>query len=353
MNTPQGSDTTAQAPKKGDISDTFTVKDHSATAPVLQNLVSKPVLKVLPSGYSPNALTLTGGCFALSSAVLVWLFADVMRAGDQLGIMLMMSSAIMLVIYAVFDQLDGMQARKLKRSSSFGDFLDHWVDALIANSLTVPIMLFIDIEPALICLMAVTAALAFWVHNWETRNVNRRDLPVVGGLESIWTALGIMSVTSIWGIDIWHSKVAGFNLYILVYWASWSALAWVVIKALYGSRERLIDYVGFVLVLAPMCGWLLLFAPALLESPKAWLGYTIFGITATFLTGNLMRHHWLKNDYIRYDLPFFGLGLLLCGVSFVAGSGSFIETAALIVGFLFSAGRLIHQGFDTYHRMTA
>jgi phosphatidylglycerophosphate synthase len=140
----------------------FCVTDRSATAPFLRTGVSAKVINILPAGYSPNALTLTGGAFALCSAAMLWLFADEMRAGSLAGNVMLILSGVFLVVYATFDQLDGMQARKQNRSSTYGDFLDHWVDTLLANSLTVPFMVLVRSDITMIWAMSLLTALAFF-----------------------------------------------------------------------------------------------------------------------------------------------------------------------------------------------
>jgi phosphatidylglycerophosphate synthase len=330
----------------------FRVEDRSATAPFLTRAVSVHVLKILPAGYSANALTLTGGGFALLSALIVWQFPDDMRAGTALGITMMLLSALSLVIYGVFDQLDGMQARKLKTASPFGDFIDHWVDALIANSMTVPFMVMLEVNPWQIWLMAFVTALAFWSHNWETRNINRRELPVVGGLESIWTACAIMALTAFLGVEIWTYELAGVTPLDIFYWCGLAALLWVVLKVLLRGRERLVDYLGFILIIIPVSAWLLICAPAYGPGNTfVHAGYILLGMTGALLTGHLMRHHKLGHGYPRVDLMALlgGLAILAAGWWNIDGSSiSLAEQWVVSLVLALTVARILHQGFDTY-----
>jgi phosphatidylglycerophosphate synthase len=335
----------------------FGVTDHSATAPFLKGLVSDNVLRILPAAYSPNALTLTGGFMALLSVIILWTFMDEMIAGSILGKTLMVSSAALLIVYAVFDQLDGMQARKTGRSSPFGDFLDHWVDTIIANSMTLPYMIMLKVPVPLIWLMAFTVALAFWAHNWETRNNNYRHLPLVGGLESIWTALIITILTCLFGFDVWEQQWMGLSLLTVLYWFGWSALAWVVIKSLRTTRVRVADYLGFIMALLPISAWLILRGPALLDDFFiVCVGYVALGFMATFLTGNLMRHLWLGGVYRRYDIwtPVLGVIMLLAALyssSSSAGALSQLELATVSVVCAAAIIRVIHQGISSYREL--
>lgn len=330
----------------------FGVTDNSPTAPLLKKTVSERIIRVLPQWYSPNALTLTGGSFATVSAAIVWIFTDEMRQGSAAGIFWMMTSAVLLIIYAVFDQLDGMQARKLKRSSAFGDFLDHWVDTIIANSLTVPIMVMLDLPQTMIWSMAFITALAFWAHNWETRTTNYRQLPVIGGLESVWTALFIMSITSYFGTGIWHTQWFGISLLALVYSYGIAALGWVVIRALRTSGVQLRDYLGFIAALAPVSIWLLVLAPGYTGNLFfVWLTYITMGLMATLLTGHQMQYLWLKRELRSFDIGTFILGSLLLVASIAApgdNSPSWIEQMVITGACGVAALRVLHQGISSY-----
>ena len=340
---------------KEDRAEEFGVTDHSATAPILKRLVSDRVIRVLPGFYSPNALTLTGGFLATASCLIIWTYMGEMRTGSDQGKFWMMSSAILLIAYAVFDQLDGMQARKLGRSSPFGDFLDHWVDTIIANSMTVPIMVMLEIDQLLIWLMAFVTSLAFWAHNWETRNINYRHLPFVGGLESIWTALLIMTLTSIFGIEVWRETVFGVSLLSIFYWLGLSALVWVVIKSLMKSRVRVSEYVGFISALIPISAWLLLFAPGYRgDLLYIWLGYVAMGFMATYLTGNLMRHLWLGGEYLKFDLltHLLGAAVLIAAIpQFGSDSPSGVERLVVVSVCGLAICRVIYQGVSSYRQM--
>ncbi len=327
----------------------FGVTDHSITAPLLLKYVSLPLIKIVPAGYSPNALTLSGGFFAALSIGVIWFFGGEMRSGSIEGMALMMLSAISLVIYGVFDQLDGMQARKLQQSSPFGDFLDHWVDALIANAYTVPVMVLLEIDPVLIWLMAFVTALAFWAHNWETKNSNYRDLPVVGGLESIWTAFTIMTLTSIFGIQVWQAEFfPGIDLRSVFYWCGLAALLWVVFKALTRSHEKIIEYTGFFITLAPMSFWILTSHFDESRLLYHWAAYMTLGMMAALMTGRLMRHQWLGEPYPLVDWISFTGGVLLCVPGSVIAGG---EEIILSSFFAVTVGRVLWQGFLTYRQM--
>lgn len=351
MNEPEKKNTVTDSRKSA----TFSVTDHSRTAPFLQHLISDQIIKVLPAWFSPNALTLTGGAFALGSATLIWVFADEMRSGSLYGQAMMMLSAIMLVSYGVFDQLDGMQARKLKRSSNFGDFIDHWVDALIANQYTVPVMVLLGVGHFQLWLMAIVTAIAFWAHNWETRNINRRELPVVGGLESIWTAFVIMSLTSIFGVEVWNKEFAGLSLLTVVYYLGLSALLWVFLQSVWKGRENLKDYLGFIFSLTPISIWLLYFAGEYSpDSQYVWLGFISLGLMALLLTGQLIRHQWMTITYSAYDFTSFFLGAALCILAFKNENLSDISTYEILALFciiVILVLRVIKQGLSSYAEM--
>ena len=217
-------------------------------------------------------------------------------------------------------------------------------------------MVMISVSNWQIWLMVFTTALAFWAHNWETRNTNYRHLPLVGGLESIWTALVIMSLTSVFGIGVWQATWGGVTLLNAFYWLGLAALIWVVIKSLLTSTTRISDYLGFILATTPLSIWLLLFAPQYQDDlTYVWLGYITLGLMATLLTGNLMRHLWLGGEYKKFDLlmPAFGILMLTAGYrNDMPATISEIEQWLITGIFALSALRVAYQGISSYREIS-
>jgi phosphatidylglycerophosphate synthase len=332
----------------------FSVEDRSLLAPLLKNLITIRVLKFIPDTYSANALTLSGAACAAGVAILMWISATEMRAASTLGAITLCASAFLLLTYAVFDQLDGMQARRLGTSGHLGDFVDHWVDTAIANLVPVPIMLMLGVEPLFILIMHLAAAFAFWSANWETRNLNKRILPKVGGLESIVIGCVMMVITAFNGVGIWDISFANVKLLSVIYWSCLPWLLLVIFFAVRSGRSSLLDLLGFAITLTPLSIWLLLDS----SQPSqvglySLLGYVSLGLVATIMTGDLMRQYKIKISYQRIKWVFFVIGLVLLFVSNYREDANFatVEKIILIGQAIIGVGWVVWQGMDTFKQL--
>ncbi len=333
----------------------FFTADDSLLAPILKRLITTPVFRILPSGYSANQLTLSGGACALMVPLSLWFASYEIEQGSAFGRLILLGSTLLLIMYAVFDQLDGMQARRLGTSSSFGDFIDHWVDTSIANLTPVPIMIMLGLSNTLIFWMAMAVLLAFWAANWEVRQSNRRLLPKIGGLEAIMTGCVVLTATAIGGIDIWRVALLGIPLTWMIYAITIPWLVVVVVQVARragNQRQRLgFEIAGFALTLAPITCWLVIYAPAIEGSALYYFGYVTIGISATLMTGALMRHHWLGIPYRAIHAGFALPGVLVLLLELLAFTEDLqIQLAACIVAILI--GCLFYQGVDTFRKST-
>ena len=335
--------------------DSFFTEDRSLAAPFLKQLVSMRVIDLLPRGYSANALTLSGGACALAVAVSLWIAPQEIRQETPLGQVLLIVSSVLILAYAVFDQLDGMQARKLGTSGPFGDFLDHWVDTTLANLIPVPAMILLGVPHPLILLMALWTALAFWAANWEVREVNKRILPYVGGLESILIAITLWLGTVILGPGVWQHEIGGIKLLTGIYWLCLIPLVLVVIHACRTSGTgKLGELAAFLATLAPLSAWILWrlteASPPIIYN----LAFISLGITATLMTGDLMRQHWMGTTYRPLNIGLMVPGLAMLGAALAAGDTgiSMIETAFVTLTAITYIGLLTWQGVNTWRSLT-
>lgn len=333
----------------------FVTEDRSLAAPILKRLVSMRVINLLPTRYSANALTLSGGACALAVAVSLWIAPQEIRQETPLGQTLLIASSFLILAYAVFDQLDGMQARRLGTSGPFGDFLDHWVDTTLANLIPVPAMILLGVAHPLILLMALWTALAFWAANWEVREVNRRILPYVGGLESILIGIGLWTGTVIFGPGVWQHEVAGVKLLTVIYGVCLIPLVIVVLHATRTSGVgKLGELFGFLLTLTPLSAWILWRLTEASEPIIYNLAFISLGVTATLMTGDLMRQHWMETGYRKINIWLMVPGLALLAAAAVSGQPglSFPEMALVGMTAALAVIWLTWQGIDTFRRLT-
>ena len=334
----------------------FFTEDSSLLAPFLKKLITQHVFNILPASYSANQLTLSGGACALLVPLSIWFASIEIEQQSITGRLILVVSAFLLIAYAVFDQLDGMQARKLGTSNSFGDFIDHWVDTTIANLATVPIMLMVGLDDRLILAMVLVVLLAFWASNWEIKQDNKRLLPQVGGLESIVVGMSILIATAIFGVGLWQVKIGGVAITWIIYAITFPWLIVVIAQVALRSRKAawhlFADMALLLLTLGPTLVWLISFAPRSGESLIFNYGYISLGILSTLMTGSLMRHHWLGSKYLAFNPVYFTIGLVILVLEYlpISATSHTLAFGVLVLGLIVL---LIHQGLDTYNKTNA
>jgi len=290
----------------------FESRDLSATAPVLKRMLTEPVLAMVPKSVSPNALTIFGGLAASLTAFLLWTAPDYVNPETIAGKSALVTGALALVVYAICDQLDGLQARRCKKGGPTGDFLDHWVDALLANVIPAGLMIFLGIGFYQTVIMLIVVALAFWANNWQTLNEKERELPFLGGLEFIWVGVASLGASAVWGMDLWDIPVLGFDIRTFSYLAVIITLLFSILKNVRRAPDRIKDFMTPLASLGGIALWLVLaYYTGQLNDGARYLGFFIIGLMAVKHTGDLMRQLWLGVNAPRIDRVLTLPGILL------------------------------------------
>ncbi|XP_026190888.1 uncharacterized protein LOC34619059 [Cyclospora cayetanensis] len=121
-----------------------------------QNIVSPvcdAICKVLPPCIHPDVLSFTGLCCA-SAAAFCCCAANASGSSEQLAL-----AALFWILYGIFDNIDGKQARRLGACSAGGDFFDHSSDS-VSSSFAALIILHMLCGPAAAASAAGTSTAA-------------------------------------------------------------------------------------------------------------------------------------------------------------------------------------------------
>ncbi|MGX5913903.1 CDP-diacylglycerol--glycerol-3-phosphate 3-phosphatidyltransferase [Aliidiomarina sp. Khilg15.8] len=142
-------------------------------------------------------------------------------------------TALIFVIAAVTDALDGWVARKLNQFTKFGEFLDPVADKIMVAAALVVVVesygsLWITI-PALIIISRelIVSALREWM-----AEIGKRSSVAVSSMGKIKTVAQMVALTGLlWNADTWMYVLATMALYIaaiLTFWSMWVYLttAW-------------------------------------------------------------------------------------------------------------------------------
>lgn len=156
---------------------TYRFEDRSLLLRVLTRPVLAPLVRALPLWVTPNWVTMAGHL-----AAWVGLGAALLVPKPSAAVLLLL--ALNTLAYVFFDCLDGMLARHQKRTSSLGELLDHYLDALSVPIVPLSVCLAFD-TPAWLT-MAATGAVAFThfttlLHGYRVGHVVFGELGIMEG----------------------------------------------------------------------------------------------------------------------------------------------------------------------------
>ena len=337
------------------MSKKFTVQDDSLTAPFLQRLFTNRVLHRLPTSISPNALTLCGGFFGCCTILIMWLFGGMTTIDDTSFNGWYLFGAALMVCYAVCDQLDGLQARRTKRSSPYGDFLDHWVDALLASLGPAPLLLLMGASLPLTVVFCIAAALAWWGSNWQTVRDYERKLPFLGGLEFCWIGACCLIITGIFGRSVWQIELAGISLRAIIITITFAGVVVCFSKNIIRNRDQLTEILTPLLSVSSLAVWLIIATRNNgLPIAQQYLGLAILGMVISRHTGDMMRKLWLDIPLPGFDKVVFCGSLLLLIFTSILNSQTSIATTLIATILLagYAVFALMWQAIHTYMALT-
>ena len=99
----------------------YKAEDRSLLLPFYRRYLIEPVLPLIPTGVSPNAITHVGHLLnLLGTAILISAWP---RGGWPFA-----AAAVLLQLYIWCDNTDGAHARRTRQCSAFGELLDHGLD---------------------------------------------------------------------------------------------------------------------------------------------------------------------------------------------------------------------------------
>lgn len=275
--------------------------------------ICRPLLPHIPESVTPNMLSWAGHIVAWASFTLAASSSFLSR--DQ-GLWTLVLAGFGLFAQMVLDNLDGMHARATGQTSKFGEFLDHWLDALNVPLTSAAIAMALVVGPSLLVGVQLTAAL---VYNAQLVTYRRFGAfvhpPTSGTVAQFFLALAFVLLGPYFYL---FPRELGFNQHAILFitllsiamhlrqcWYYWSHL-----KA--GVAQQLP-----FLVLAGLFG--ALHVAGLI----GWMEYVLFSVFSSFrITGSCVLNTVLQRD--RYDSMDFGVlagqGLLYFSVTRMAES---------------------------------
>ena len=180
-------------------------------SPLAQHLVDHHT----PTWAAPNAITLFGLCWMLTSYALLWFFYPNMDEGISSTssslppLWPFAFASIAMLVYQTLDNMDGKQSRKTGSSSPLGLLFDHGCDAINSIFGSALFISALGLSPATdqwqILALVVAPMAAFYVTTWEEYYTHHLILPIFNGpTEGLIMGATLFACTSVLGVEYWH-----------------------------------------------------------------------------------------------------------------------------------------------------
>jgi phosphatidylglycerophosphate synthase len=135
---------TSMTAKKPEPAAAYEAVQTSKFEPWLVKTVCEPVLSITPRAITPNQITVFNH-FVAWAVFAGAAYSPRLVGGEKLALLSLVALGSLATM--ILDCLDGMQARRTGRTSKLGEFLDHWLDAIMVPLTGVGMGIMLEIPP--------------------------------------------------------------------------------------------------------------------------------------------------------------------------------------------------------------
>lgn len=164
--------------------------------PLLKRYVYQPLVLRLPMSVHANVLTLVATAFC----TLAILGCLVVLQNPQLS-PLLVGSAVALLLYQTFDNIDGPQARRTGTSGPLGELLDHGQDSLVVFLLPLGLGALFELPVALYLGVVTLSALGFWASMWEQHHTGVLVTGRLSDVEGLIIFAAVLVAAGVLGVE--------------------------------------------------------------------------------------------------------------------------------------------------------
>jgi phosphatidylglycerophosphate synthase len=182
---------------------TYSVRDRSILLPYYKRFLVEPLLPVIPSRISPNAITHGGHLVNLAALVVLITASERMSRGWPFFLV-----PVLVHFWLWCDHADGGHARRTGQCSALGEFLDHGLDLLNATYVICMTVVALGAPPFWSVTAAVLVPAAAAITYWEQAETGVFQLGLLNQIESVCSlsvallARGIFGLAAIAGIFV-------------------------------------------------------------------------------------------------------------------------------------------------------
>jgi phosphatidylglycerophosphate synthase len=308
--------------------------------------VSLAAIKLLPRGIPPNAISIVGSCFCwIAFLILSGLAFGPLESLAPRAPWIFAILGVLIMLYQLFDNLDGLQARRIGCSGPLGEFIDHWLDSLNAFMLPLGIALaFPSIPPIAAAVSAFIFAIADWLCGRSILERGFIEFGKLGGEEGLCIIyLFFFSVCTL-GYNFWASpsRLLGFP----PVWIAYAIVPLAYFFTVLGELEHCVRAkAGFAIeigTLLPMLAWIIVDLPN--DGSQALLvGGLMLGGAGTRFAGEVLRERLVGLRYLSYYWPFIVVDFVLLASVLLPGMPSWAPMATAIASLITVAYALVAQ----------
>ncbi|CAN5924700.1 hypothetical protein BH11MYX4_BH11MYX4_55590 [soil metagenome] len=175
----------------------YTVRDRSLLLPFYKRFLVEPVIRFIPRGVDPNAITHVGHLVNLAGIVVLLAFG---ASGAPLALV---AAVLCLQVYNWCDNADGAHARRTGRCSAMGELLDHGLDMLNTTYIAYAAAMSVHAPAAWWVAMALVIPAACAVTYWEQAETGLFSLGLLNQIESFMLLSGVLLISAYAGFDVW------------------------------------------------------------------------------------------------------------------------------------------------------
>jgi ethanolaminephosphotransferase len=286
----------------------YQVIDNSILTPVFKDRVVKPFIRFIPWWLPANIITVGSNIFMIG-ALLIALFEF------STITVRFISSAILIMLYAIGDHLDGMQAKRTKTSSALGEFFDHFLDAFNTGILLLTVLTLFGItNPGVFAFVLLTSYLAHASMVFEQYKTGWLIFDKIGSLEALLFTFVLLLLSSIPSV---------FGLLTSTLFLNLKVIEVLVLSTAIGSLSTLFTTIfrahiaGFRFYF--FCGMLIFTAIFSFSMFSNVVSSFIITLYAGYFMGNLMRGHLADGIERMPDI----VAPLILATGFFAGISTF------------------------------
>jgi phosphatidylglycerophosphate synthase len=137
---------------------TFFAENGSRFEPLLIKTLCEPLLPYIPPSVHPNTITLLTHAMVWITAILALIsphLPPLQQAAALIG------AGVGMFLSMLGDCMDGLHARHTNQSSKLGEFLDHWLDAMVVPLATVGMSAALQMPPWAMVTINVSVAMIY------------------------------------------------------------------------------------------------------------------------------------------------------------------------------------------------